>query len=42
MSDWKVEMVEDSNCEFNVEFPGPAESPYMGGLWKVHGEDDWV
>lgn len=37
MSDWKVEMCEDSMCEFYVEFPGPKESPYQGGLWKVHG-----
>mmetsp|Transcript_69725 Transcript_69725/g.220754 ORF Transcript_69725/g.220754 Transcript_69725/m.220754 type:complete len:174 (-) Transcript_69725:194-715(-) len=38
MSDYKVEMVNDGMCEFYVEFAGPKESPYEGGLWKVHVE----
>ena len=38
MSDWKVEMADDSMAEFCVEFPGPPESPYAGGVWKVHVE----
>lgn len=38
MSDWKVEMVEDSINEFYVQFQGPSESPYDGGLWKIHVE----
>ncbi|GMH39016.1 hypothetical protein BSKO_06914 [Bryopsis sp. KO-2023] len=38
MSDWKVEMVEDNINEFYVEFRGPKESPYDGGLWKIHVE----
>ena len=38
MSDYKVEMVNDSACEFHVEFHGPKESPYEGGVWKVHVE----
>lgn len=38
MSDWKVEMVEDNINEFYVEFRGPQESPYDGGLWKIHVE----
>ena len=38
MSDYKVEMVNDSACEFHVEFHGPKDSPYEGGVWKVHVE----
>lgn len=38
MSDWKVELVEDNISEFYVEFSGPKDSPYQGGLWKVHVE----
>mmetsp|Transcript_1265 Transcript_1265/g.1478 ORF Transcript_1265/g.1478 Transcript_1265/m.1478 type:complete len:194 (+) Transcript_1265:434-1015(+) len=38
MSDTKVELVEDSMSEFYVEFQGPKESPYEGGVWKVHVE----
>lgn len=38
MSDWKVELVEDNISEFHVEFYGPKESPYEGGVWKVHVE----
>ena len=38
MSDWKVEMLEDSVSCFTVEFPGPKESPYAGGVWRVRVE----
>lgn len=38
MSDWKVELVEDNISEFHVEFKGPLDSPYEGGMWKVHVE----
>lgn len=38
MSDWKVELVEDNISEFYVEFHGPKDSPYEGGVWKVHVE----
>lgn len=38
MSDWLVELVEDNISEFYVEFRGPKDSPYEGGLWKVHVE----
>lgn len=38
MSDWKVELVEDNISEFHVEFHGPKDSPYEGGVWKVHVE----
>ncbi|KAK9813901.1 hypothetical protein WJX73_003984 [Symbiochloris irregularis] len=38
MSDWKVELVNDNICEFFVEFKGPNDSPYKGGLWRVHVE----
>uniref|UniRef100_A0A0A9AR30 E2 ubiquitin-conjugating enzyme n=1 Tax=Arundo donax TaxID=35708 RepID=A0A0A9AR30_ARUDO len=38
MSDYKVEMVNDGMQEFFVEFKGPAESIYQGGVWKVRVE----
>lgn len=38
MSDWKVDLVDDNICEFYVNFPGPKESPYEGGAWRVHVE----
>uniref|UniRef100_A0A452YBP3 E2 ubiquitin-conjugating enzyme n=1 Tax=Aegilops tauschii subsp. strangulata TaxID=200361 RepID=A0A452YBP3_AEGTS len=38
MSDYKVEMVNDGMQEFFVEFRGPTESIYQGGVWKVRVE----
>lgn len=38
MSDWKVELVNDNISEFYVEFQGPKDSPYQGGVWRVHVE----
>uniref|UniRef100_A0A7S0N8S4 UBC core domain-containing protein n=1 Tax=Chlamydomonas leiostraca TaxID=1034604 RepID=A0A7S0N8S4_9CHLO len=38
MSDWQVELVEDNISEFYVVFYGPKDSPYEGGVWKVHVE----
>ncbi|XP_008780946.1 ubiquitin-conjugating enzyme E2-23 kDa-like isoform X3 [Phoenix dactylifera] len=38
MSDYTVETINDGLSEFNVEFHGPKESPYEGGVWKVHVE----
>jgi len=38
MSDYKVDMVNDSINEFYVEFTGPKDSPYEGGHWKLHVE----
>ncbi|XP_022137204.1 ubiquitin-conjugating enzyme E2-23 kDa-like isoform X1 [Momordica charantia] len=38
MSDYKVEMIDDGLSEFNVEFNGPKESLYEGGVWKIHVE----
>mmetsp|Transcript_3424 Transcript_3424/g.9889 ORF Transcript_3424/g.9889 Transcript_3424/m.9889 type:complete len:191 (-) Transcript_3424:351-923(-) len=38
MSDWKVELVNDSVGEFTVIFKGPPDSPYEGGNWRVHVE----
>uniref|UniRef100_A0A1D1ZAB9 E2 ubiquitin-conjugating enzyme n=1 Tax=Anthurium amnicola TaxID=1678845 RepID=A0A1D1ZAB9_9ARAE len=38
MSDYTVETINDGLSEFNVEFHGPKESPYEGGVWKVRVE----
>ena len=39
MSDWKVELCDENNTsEFYVTFYGPKESPYEGGVWRVHVE----
>ncbi|XP_021277038.1 ubiquitin-conjugating enzyme E2 4-like [Herrania umbratica] len=38
MSDYKVEMINDGMQEFYVEFNGPKESPYHGGVWKIRVE----
>ncbi|KAH9317299.1 hypothetical protein KI387_019068, partial [Taxus chinensis] len=38
MSGYKVELVNESLAEFYVEFRGPVNSPYEGGVWKVHVE----
>ncbi|KAL9439455.1 hypothetical protein AB3S75_025006 [Citrus x aurantiifolia] len=38
MSDYKVEMINDGMQEFYVEFNGPKESPYQGGVWKIRVE----
>ncbi|KAG6010906.1 Ubiquitin-conjugating enzyme E2 8 [Claviceps maximensis] len=41
MSDYEVTLVNDNTSavqEFFVKFKGPAETPFEGGLWKVHVE----
>lgn len=38
MSDYAVEPINDGLNEFNVEFHGPKESLYEGGVWKVRVE----
>ncbi|CAA2958716.1 ubiquitin-conjugating enzyme E2-23 kDa-like [Olea europaea subsp. europaea] len=38
MSDYSVETINDGISEFNVEFHGPKESLYEGGVWKVRVE----
>ncbi|KAK2994094.1 hypothetical protein RJ640_024358 [Escallonia rubra] len=38
MSDYAVEPINDGINEFNVEFHGPKESLYEGGVWKVRVE----
>mmetsp|Transcript_11434 Transcript_11434/g.29030 ORF Transcript_11434/g.29030 Transcript_11434/m.29030 type:complete len:196 (+) Transcript_11434:202-789(+) len=38
MSDFNIDVENDSIQEFFVEFKGPKDSPYEGGVWKVHVE----
>jgi len=38
MSGYEVTMSSDSLAEFHVNFYGPKESPYYGGVWKVRVE----
>jgi len=38
MSDYEVTLVNDSMQEFYVRFYGPPETPFSGGVWKIHVE----
>jgi ubiquitin-protein ligase len=38
MSHYQVEVLNDSMTQFLVDFHGPTDSPYEGGLWKVKVE----
>ncbi|CDO54038.1 similar to Saccharomyces cerevisiae YEL012W UBC8 Ubiquitin-conjugating enzyme that negatively regulates gluconeogenesis by mediating the glucose-induced ubiquitination of fructose-1,6-bisphosphatase [Geotrichum candidum] len=38
MSDFEVTLVNDNMQEFFVKFKGPEETPYTGGIWKIHVE----
>ncbi|KAG0490164.1 hypothetical protein HPP92_007027 [Vanilla planifolia] len=38
MSDYKVEVVNDGMQEFFVDFNGPKDSLYQGGVWKIRVE----
>ncbi|XP_042009471.1 ubiquitin-conjugating enzyme E2 5-like isoform X1 [Salvia splendens] len=38
MTDYKVDMINDGMQEFHVQFNGPKESLYQGGVWKVRVE----
>jgi ubiquitin-protein ligase len=38
MSEYKVTLIQDRMHDFIVEFPGPKDSLYEGGLFKVHIE----
>ncbi|KAF8380200.1 hypothetical protein HHK36_027682 [Tetracentron sinense] len=38
MSDYKVEMINDGMQEFYVDFHGPNDSPYHGGVWRIRVE----
>ncbi|KAA8548071.1 hypothetical protein F0562_004668 [Nyssa sinensis] len=38
MNDYTVEPINDGISEFNVEFHGPKESLYEGGVWKIRVE----
>ncbi|KAH8830906.1 ubiquitin-conjugating enzyme/RWD-like protein [Flagelloscypha sp. PMI_526] len=36
MSDYEVSLVNDNMNEFYVRFHGPTETPFAGGVWKIH------
>ncbi|CAG8442690.1 12235_t:CDS:2 [Acaulospora colombiana] len=38
MSDYEVNLVNNSMQEFYVRFHGPEDTPFAGGVWKVHVE----
>lgn len=38
MSDYEVSLVNDNMQEFYVRFYGPTETPFAGGVWKIHVE----
>ncbi|UPX15321.1 E2 ubiquitin-conjugating enzyme [Ascochyta rabiei] len=38
MSDYEVTLVNDNRQEFYVRFKGPEDTPFHGGLWKIHVE----
>ncbi|GAB5592461.1 ubiquitin-conjugating enzyme E2 H [Umbelopsis nana] len=38
MSDYEVTLVNDNMQEFYVRFHGPSDTPFNGGVWKVHVE----
>ncbi|KAI0284942.1 ubiquitin-conjugating enzyme [Russula aff. rugulosa BPL654] len=38
VSDYEVTLVNDSMQEFYVWFYGPSETPFAGGIWKIHVE----
>lgn len=38
MSDYEVTLVNDNMQEFFVRFHGPEDTPFAGGVWKVHVE----
>ncbi|KAK4703221.1 ubiquitin-conjugating enzyme E2 H, partial [Phenoliferia sp. Uapishka_3] len=38
MSDYEVTLVNDNMQEFFVKFHGPQETPFAGGIWKIHVE----
>ncbi|ETS62102.1 hypothetical protein PaG_03662 [Moesziomyces aphidis] len=38
MSDYEITLINDSMQEFYVRFHGPDETPFAGGVWKIHVE----
>jgi len=38
MSDYEVSLVNDNMQEFYVKFHGPSDTPFSGGVWRIHVE----
>ncbi|KAF2203585.1 hypothetical protein GQ43DRAFT_429753 [Delitschia confertaspora ATCC 74209] len=38
MNDYQVTLKDDNMQEFYVTFKGPAETPFEGGVWRIHVE----
>lgn len=38
LSDYDVSLVNDNMQEFHIMFPGPADTPYAAGTWRLHVE----
>ncbi|KAI9205480.1 ubiquitin-conjugating enzyme/RWD-like protein [Polychytrium aggregatum] len=38
MGDYEVTLVNDNMQEFYVRFYGPSDTPFSGGVWKIHVE----
>lgn len=36
MSDYKVTQSKENKNDMLIEFPGPVDSLYQGGIWTVH------
>ncbi|KAL1689305.1 ubiquitin-conjugating-protein [Schizophyllum commune] len=37
-ADYDLQLVNDNLQEFQVRFTGPADTPFAGGVWKIHVE----
>ncbi|SCU98146.1 LAFA_0G15896g1_1 [Lachancea sp. 'fantastica'] len=38
MSDHDVQLIDDNMQEFHIKFHGPKDTPYEGGVWRLHVE----